>query len=323
MEAAKRAIVVLLAVAFIATAAPLTPPAPALAAVASSRVDPTLLKAVVRVFVKTSKRSYVGTGFIVSRAAEGRPDERHYYLVTNKHVIGDWNIFDADFREYAETVELTFFREGAPSPPVTVKISDGKGALDASIVLAHRNPIVDVAAIALTQDVLGFAPSTLTSFDVTWLLRSDRVTPLLAGLGDQVFAIGYPRAITSHATPYPIAKVGYLATQPGPALTFDVSGENRAKTTVSRKLTGTLILVDGLVLPGNSGGPVVVVADLKLRRNPTTNAVEIANPQMRNLVVGIVSLTLVEASGLMLAYGADYILEVVDGLDQARRATPR
>ena len=273
-------------------------PALAVSAVATSRIDPTLLKAVVRIFVKGPKRSYVGTGFVVSHAPEDRPNERSYYLVTNKHVIGDWNVFDTDFREYAETLELTFFRDGAASPPVTVRVTDARGALDVTAVRPHRNPVVDVVAIALTQDVLGFSPSTLVSFDLSHMLRSDRVTTLLAGLGDQVFSLGYPKGISSLATPYPIAKVGYLATQPGPSLTFDVSGENRLKKAVSRKLTGALILVDGLVLPGNSGGPVVVVTDLKLRRNPTTNALEIANPQMKNFVVGIVSLGLNESSGL-------------------------
>lgn len=296
-------------------------PSLAVSAVATSRIDPTLMKAVVRILVK-GKRSYVGTGFVVSRAPEDRPDERNYYLVTNKHVIGDWNVFDADFQEYVATLELTFFRDGAASPPVTVKMTDARGVPDVTVVLAHRNPVVDVAAIALTQDVLGFAPSTLVSFDLSYMLRSDRVTTLLAGLGDQVFSLGYPKGISSMATPYPIAKVGYLATQPGPgSLTFDVSGENRLRKPTSRKLTGTLILVDGLVLPGNSGGPVVVVTDLKLRRNPTTNALEVANPQMKNLVVGVVSLSLNEASGLTLVYGADYVVEIVEELDQFRRSS--
>src|SRR5687768_7950661 len=72
MTSMKRALVALLAVALVAAAVPVAwPPTRAGAAVAASRVDPTLLKAVVRVFVKTSKRSYVGTGFIVSRAPEG------------------------------------------------------------------------------------------------------------------------------------------------------------------------------------------------------------------------------------------------------------
>jgi len=295
-------------------------PALAVAAVATSRIDPALMKAVVRIFVKSPTRSYVGTGFVVSRAPEDRPDERRYYLVTNKHMIGDWNVFDTDFREYAETLELTFFRDGVASPSVTVRITDARGALEVTTVRPHRNPVVDVVAIALTQDVLGFSPSTLVSFDLSYMLRSDRVTPLLAGLGDQVFSLGYPKGISSLAVPYPIAKVGYLATQPGPgSLTFDVSGENRLKKTVSRKLTGTLVLVDGLVLPGNSGGPVVVVSDLKLRRNATTNAVEVANAQMKNFVVGVVSLSLHESSGLTLVYGADYVIEIVEELDQLRR----
>lgn len=296
-------------------------PALALSAVATSRVDPTLLKAVVRIIVKKGNRSFVGTGFVVSSAPEDRPTERNYYLVTAKHVIGDWNVFDGDFREYVDTFELTFFRDGAPSTPVSIKITDARGALDVTAVRPHRSPVVDVVAVALTQDVLGFSPSTLVSFDLSSMLRSTGVTTLLAGLGDQVFAIGYPKGISSQAMPYPIAKVGYLATQPGPALTFDVSGENRLRKPASRKVTGTLLLVDGLVLPGNSGGPAVVPTDLKLRRNPTTHALEVANPQMKNLVVGIVSLSLNESSGLTLIYGADYIVEAVEEFDQLRRSS--
>jgi S1-C subfamily serine protease len=309
----KRALVALIMVS-------LAWPVFAISAVATSRVDAGLLKSVVRILVK-GKRSYVGTGFIVSRAPDDRPNERGYYLVTNKHVIGDWNVFDTDFREYVDALDLTFFRDGAPAPPVTIKLTDARGQLDVTTVLPHRNPVVDVVAIALTQESLGIAPSTLTAFDGSYLLRADRVTSLLAGLGDQVFSIGYPKGISAQAAPYPIAKVGYLATQPGPSLTFDVTGENRARKQVSRKLTGTLILVDGFVLPGNSGGPVVVANDLKLRRNSTTNAVEVANPQMKNFIVGIVSMSLSETSGLTLVYGADYVAEVVDELDQFRRTS--
>jgi S1-C subfamily serine protease len=296
-------------------------PALAVGAVATSRIDPTLLKAVVRIIVKKSNRSFVGTGFVVSRAPEDRPDERSYYLVTNKHVIGDWNVFDADFREYVETLEVTFFRDGAASPPVAIRITDARGALDVTAVRPHHNPVVDVVVIALTQDVLGFSPSTLVSFDLSYMLRSSGVTTLLAGLGDQVFAVGYPKGVSSHTMPYPIAKVGYLATQPGPSLTFDVRGENRLRKPATLKLTGTLLLVDGLVLPGNSGGPVIVPTDLKFRRNPTTNALEVANLRMKNLVVGIVSFGLNESSGLTLIYGADYIVELVEELDQLRRSS--
>jgi hypothetical protein len=59
---------------------------------------------------------------------------------------------------------------------------------------------------------------------------------------------------------------------------------------VTRGVEGRLLVVDGLIVPGNSGGPIVIPSELKLRRDPETNQLQFASAQTRNYVIGIVSL---------------------------------
>src|SRR5947209_8206385 len=77
----------------------------------TSRVNAALLPAVVKVtsLSSTGSRVSLGTGFIVSRTpADGRPG-REYYLITNKHVVGDWTVFDGKIGTYFSAIEVSFY----------------------------------------------------------------------------------------------------------------------------------------------------------------------------------------------------------------------
>src|ERR1700730_666727 len=88
---------------------------------AAGRVDQSVLKATVKVISspKQAGQSVTGTGFLVSQEVkQGTSQSRFVYLVTNKHVVSDW---------------------------------DPSGHLIASKVAVHPNPSIDVAIVRLDQ----------------------------------------------------------------------------------------------------------------------------------------------------------------------------
>ena len=61
------------------------------------RIEPALLRAVVKIEAPPTAHASAatGTGFIVSREIQSRGQpEQLLFLVTNKHIIGDWTLAD-------------------------------------------------------------------------------------------------------------------------------------------------------------------------------------------------------------------------------------
>jgi len=295
------------------------------AGIDTSRVNSAVLKAVVKITALSPAGAPIsfGTGFLVSRATSvDEQSDRQYYLVTNKHMLGDWTVFDGTIVNYFASIEITFYGMTSAQPVIRVPISivDEQGQPRRHVQF-HKEATVDIAAVALTPNSLPFELRSQTSFDPSYMLAFDKITTYLTGLGDQVFALGYPRGITSLTTSYPIAKAGYLATEPGQLFAIELTGKDRSGKTVNRRLEGKLLVVDGLIVPGNSGGPVVLPADLKVRRDPNTNQLQFATEQLKNYVIGIVSGSL-DGSGLTLVYSVDYVLEVLDAFEKKIPRTP-
>jgi len=136
-----------------------------------------------------------------------------------------------------------------------------------------------------------------------------------------VFALGYPLGITSLLTNRAVAKAGYLAAIPGEELAFSTP----SKTCDGKKdglvvLRGKLLLVDGLIVPGNSGGPVLLPAGESFGRDSITGQFQIRMTKS-NRIIGIVSSTL-GPSGLSVAYSSDYIDELIEVLLKRNEAKP-
>lgn len=280
-----------------------------------ARIEPAVLRAVVKIEAPPTAHAppSIGTGFIVSYdAAPTASDQRLFFLVTNKHVIGDWTLADGDIVEYRKLLNVTMYGGvGGAFTSIAVPLTDDTGTPLRDKFLEAQDPHVDVAIVSL-NNVQGPTahPFTFNSFDPTYLLPFDRITSWFTGLGDQVFALGYPLGITSARTSYPVAKAGYLATLPGEpfAIIIPVTRRNGTETAVS--LDAKILVVDGLIVPGNSGGPIVLPSDLKVRRNPVTKALEFGTSQADNFVLGIISMG-IGASGLTLCFSSDYILELI------------
>ena len=284
------------------------------------RVDTSLLKAVIRVIAEPlgSRKAMVGTAFLVS-VPVGSGSDRVHCLITNKHMVGDWTFADGTVSTYRPAVRA-FLYDSTKVPAVRevrIPLVDNASKPLPSRVVLHPNPTVDIAVIALEPAVIGSPPLGLTSFDLSYLLPYQKIPTWLTGLGDQVFALGYPSGITSVTTSQPIAKVGYLSTPPGEPFAIDITTESRAGVPLSKRVSGSVMLVDGLLVPGNSGSPLILASELKVRRSPTSNQLEFATEQTKNYIIGIVSMGL-DGSGLTLVFSADYIQEALSEFMKAR-----
>jgi hypothetical protein len=159
----------------------------------------------------------------------------------------------------------------------------------------------------------------VTSFDLSYLLPFDGIAKHYVGLGDQVYALGYPRGIADAHTSRPIAKSGYIANIPGEPIAIELPANNRVGAPAMIRVEGKLLRVDGLLVGGNSGGPGVLPYELKVRRDPQTNQLQFADKQQKNLVVGIVSSGFGD-SGLTLVFASDYIIELITDFTEVARA---
>ena len=146
----------------------------------------------------------------------------------------------------------------------------------------------------------------LVSFDVNDLLPFNRISTWFTGLGDQVFVMGYPLGIASLKNNYPIAKSGYLASLPGEEFVVNYPCKNRKNELVTTRIAGKILAIDGLIVGGNSGGPVVLPVEMKTRRDPKTNQFQRSSEATKNFVIGIMS-SVLGHSGVNIAYSSDYI----------------
>jgi hypothetical protein len=320
MERAKH----LLVLSFISTVLLITP---ALAQQEPGRVKQEILKAVVKIDVQVNPKGKPedwrsGTGFLVCKEITRNGQKyRAVFLVTNKHMLGDWTLADRDVKRYYDKLKVFFYRTATASgvcyEEMEIGLIDQNGKPKGGVWL-HPEPGVDVAIIALGPELSPANRIDLVGFDTSYLLPFDKIMTSSTGLGDQVFAIGYPGGVTSLKNSYPLAKSSYLASLPGVEVAVKTRGKNRNGESKITTVEGKILLVDGLIVGGNSGSAVVLPAGIKMRLNPQTKSLEYTKELTENLVIGIVSGGF-DALGLAYIYSSDYILELIDQTGAERK----
>ena len=281
------------------------------------RVKTEILKAVVKIELPPGENGFtpIGTGFLVSREVSiGGTPTRKTFLVTNKHILGDWNAADGDIVNYHDWINVYLYRTIATSglyykpSKIFLKDKDGKPLPKVKI---HANPIIDVAIIALDEELSRSNDIELVSFDVDDLFPFNGVSTWLTGIGDQVFIMGYPLGMSSLKNNYPIVKPGYLASLSGEEFVVNYPCKNRNNELVTTRIAGKILAIDGLLTAGNSGGPVVLPIETKKPRDPKTNEIQRFSEPPKNFVLGIVS-SVLGHSGVNIAYSSDYILFLIE-----------
>jgi hypothetical protein len=284
-------------------------------AYASDRLNPGLLKSVLRIETAPNVNGdpNVGGGFLVV-AEEDRAGK--VFLITNKHMIGDWNYADRNIQTFRPWINVFFYRANDPSGQtyLATKIDVLNGtALDVTRVHLHPTPEIDLVAIDVTDKVRDPAQHIdFTVYAPSYLVRFGKIQAQLTDIADEVIALGYPLGVRSLKNNYPIAKIGYLASTPGEEVSIPIRVQNRAGTLINTSLDGKFLVVDGLIVQGNSGGPVVLAGGTRIRHDPKTNQLQFSTESIKNYVAGVVSFGL--GGGLTVVVSSDYLFELLQSL---------
>lgn len=281
---------------------------------ASDRFNPDLLKSVLR--IETSPDAHgsyeIGTGFLLTTSEE-TPSAR-ILLITNKHMIGDWNYADGNILTFKPYINVFFYRTGDPSGlsyrPTKIDLFSGT-SLDTSKVHLHPTGGIDLVAIDVTDKIN--SPSEHIEYAVyarSYLVPFGNIQAWQTDIADPVIALGYPLGIRSLVNNYPLAKMGYLASIPGQEMSIPLSAQTRSGTTEKVNIQGKFLVVDGLIVNGNSGGPVVLVGGVRSRRDPKSNQLQFTDKPIPNYVVGVVSAGL-GPSGLTVVVSCDYLFDLL------------
>ena len=279
-------------------------------------IDPKVLPTIVKIetISQLSKKQTSGTGFIVGReVVTGSSTERAYFLVTNKHMVSDWTLPDGSITNFNRFIDVYFYKSSQVDKrqPTRISLVDQQGNVRTNVIYSHQDNSVDIAVIFINAALQDLSGINLSAFDVSFLRPFNAITSMYFNIGSQVFVLGYPLGITSLGTNYPIAKFGFIAATPGEEFAIKVKNANRAGNIVEVRFAGKLLIIDGLIVPGNSGGPVLLPSVIKTRINPKSGALEHWTKPSKNQVIGILSGNF-GPSGLSYSYSSDYIVEAID-----------
>ena len=286
----------------------------------SDRLDPALLKSVLRIEWPPDAQGIVaktGGGFLMIASED---QSGNVFLITNKHMIGDWNYADANIQTYTPWINVFFYRAGDPSgstyKATRIDLLNGT-TVDTIKVHLHPSPRVDLVAIDVTDKVRDAKEHIdLTSYTPSYLVPFANIQNYDTTIADEVIALGYPLGISSLRNGYPIAKIGYLASTPGEEVSIPITTMNRAGVPAKVTLDGKFLVVDGLIINGNSGGPVVLVGGGRMRlveiEHTGQYQRQFLNAPIKNYVTGVVSYGL--GGGLTAVVSADYLLELLKPL---------
>lgn len=265
------------------------------------RIDENLLRIIVNIETPTGS---TGTGFIINRAEK-------IFLVTNKHMIGDWSLVDPFIIH--DFINIYFYPENPDSSiKYTYKLKENSGTIVKAVTLHPEND-VDVAVVDISDVYTKNSKIARNYFSTGFLKKLEEVgTETNLGFGSQIFTIGYPAGFKFATSNYPVAKAGYIASQLHGKLEINASVKNRSGAVVEKKLSRKFFVVDGLIIGGNSGGPIISPKDFYYKVN-SNHQLESLMFKSDNYIIGIVSFGW-PGTGLTVIYPCDYILELINKL---------
>lgn len=265
-------------------------------------LDSRLINAVVQIAADTT----FGTGFLI------RSGEKTL-LVTNKHVIGDWNPIDPML--FFNKIKVTLYSGNAEQIlPLTIELNISKNGIPFNEVKIHESEKIDIAVIDISNQikelVKRFWLSNTNFIDTSKLIRLNKINHMVS-YGSQVFAIGYPAGIKSFLTNQPIVKTVNISSSLDGKLIFQQQWKNRNKDSVNIKTEGSVFIVDGNIVGGNSGGPIITSKQII---HIEANNQVLKSKGMDNYIIGIVS-NIWKNQGLTLVFSSDNIQEVIRQFD--------
>ena len=193
----------------------------------------------------------VGTGFLVADTVPAPTDHgqtipswetpaTRAYLVTARHVLGPNDSAIGTTLQYGLRYSGTLANNfTARSRPFEIKDNPRNWA-------AHSDPAIDLAVLDVTDWVLGITDGHFRFWPLSEIANAVSLAAVHCDAGDQAFVLGYPLTLRQGKTNLPLVRQGVLATSPRRRL---------REVGVETDLQG--FLVDGAIMPGSSGSPVV------------------------------------------------------------------
>src|ERR1700680_4077415 len=192
----------------------------------------------------------VGTGFLVgdSPFIEDEYGRAHVswcapksraYVVTARHVLGSnrsviENTSCYGLRYSAKTESKLEFR----SAPFKIMNDPPNWSI-------HPDPTVDVATLDVTDWLTAAMDGQFRFCPLSELANPVNLLGADSDAGDDIFVLGYPLTLRQGRTSLPLVRKGVLATSPRRSLQEEDGTPLRG------------FLIDGAILPGSSGSPVV------------------------------------------------------------------
>lgn len=245
--------------------------------------------------------NWVASGFFYGKLdepvkADTAPEQRQYraYLVTNKHVVKD----------YKEIVVRVNPKAAEPARNFDARLVDP--ATGGQLWAGHDIAEVDVAVVPINYKLLldqqmevGMFTSDGNALDVAGMSESE------VSEGDRVFALGFPMGLVGEARNTVIVRGGVVS---------------RIRDTLATPTAP--FMVDTVVFPGNSGGPVVsqpeMISIQGTKSHPSAHLIGIIAGYVPFIDVAVSQqtkrprVTFEENSGLTLAYSVDCINDTIN-----------
>jgi hypothetical protein len=202
------------------------------------------------VCVEDDVGSIVGTGFLVGDTAVttgewGQPviswerPQSRAYLVTARHVLG------ANESEIGSTIAYGLRYNSVGPSGLLLAHREFLIENDPRNWAVHPDPHVDVAALDVTHWISTAADGHFRFCPLSEVANAVNLAQAECDAGDDAYVLGYPLTLRQGATNLPLVRKGVLATSPRRPL---------------QEADGSLVrgfLIDGAILPGSSGSPVI------------------------------------------------------------------
>jgi hypothetical protein len=192
-----------------------------------------------------------GTGFLVKR--DINETSAKIFLVTNKHVLHK----ETAQRQVATHIVCHMNKKNAAGEVVGVDIDfplTYTGTANKNWK-EHSNEHIDILAIDITELIIAHP-----DLEKKWVDYSLFVTPEIIQsedltIGEDIMVLGYPSSFKQGNTNFPIVRQGIVASQLG-QIYIDKTLSDAAGNILERQIPG--FLIDGGLIPGSSGSPVVL-----------------------------------------------------------------
>lgn len=211
------------------------------------------MSAIINYWIKTTcqviTEDGTGTGFLL-----GIKEKKKIFFITNKHVINK----DTEKRHQTSEIKLAINIEDKDG---LVKKDNIRIEFNKNQWREHSDSDVDVYVLDVTGAILElsrkygeklYGQSILNSY----IADQDKIRELDIKMTDEVFIIGYPSAdkLQHYTTNFPFVTDGTISSNIGQTL----EDEHKEKDGSVRKRVLKAFLINGGILPGSSGSPVIL-----------------------------------------------------------------